>query len=85
MADVGVVVLGDVVLVDDTGGACSCHALFVGPCGTLTNSLAQTANFIGVGGDPWLFETRVPLELFVLNQLTRFYVEQGEGCQEACC
>ena len=40
VADVGALVLGDVVVVDNVKGACSCHMLSVGPCGALTNSLA---------------------------------------------
>ena len=65
MVDVGTLILGDTVVVDNMNRACSCHALFVGPCDSLANSLAQTAKFIGIGGIPSLFETWVPSELIV--------------------
>ena len=65
--DAGTLVPRDVGAVDNMEGACSYHALFAGPCGAFTNSLAQTAKFIGVEGVPRLVETRVPSELFVLK------------------
>ena len=77
--------LGDIVVVDDAEGACPFNAGCIGHCGAFTNSLSQPAKFIGSGGVPRLFEARVPSELFVHKQLSRFHVEHGEGCQEACC
>ena len=72
-------VLWNISKIDESEGVCAFHALLPWAFLTLSNALAESAKFIGVGGVPNVCKFGVILQLVVLYQLTGSFDEDGHG------
>jgi hypothetical protein len=78
VADFLALVERDVVVVDETGGVGTCYPLAIWRRAG-TNALAETTEFVGIGGIPCGFVTGVPTKLAIFKEVICDRVQDGEG------
>jgi hypothetical protein len=78
VADFLALVKRDVVVVDETEGVGTCYPLAIWPRAG-TDALAETTEFVGIGGIPHGFVTGVTTKLAMFKEFTCSRVQEGEG------
>ena len=73
----------DIIIADDTEGACSFDALAGGAGGAFANALTELAQLVCIGCVPCCFKCGMTAEFSVLKEFTRRFAEDWEG-KEAC-
>ena len=72
-------VLWNVGKLDESEGVCAFHAFLPWAFSTLTDALAESAKFIGVGDVPNVCKLGVLAQLSVQYRLTVSFFEDGHG------